>query len=381
MRQRVVQTSKPVIEQRTAEPRQTPTQAPESRQPTQTATNKRPPRKHISKGLLAFLVFGFIVIGFAGSYLMGGATITVYPRFFEPNLNATFTAYKEAPAGELGYEVMTLDATGERQVKATGQEDVKEQAKGTVTIYKSTPGTQRLIKNTRLQDASGKIFRITESVVVPGSTDGTPGSVTADVFADEPGEDYNLAEKTRFTIPGLESDTALFNAIYAENDAAFTGGFVGQKFILDDAQLGAAQESLHEELKQTLLDQLPEKQPSNMILFNDAVTFTYESLPSVAYGEDMATIKEKAILQVPLFKKDDFATYLATATIPSYDGASVRLDKVDAITFTYTNPDILNTNLSSLPNFEFSLKGRPILVYTFDKTKLASDLTGIQRGA
>lgn len=72
--------------------------------------------------VVAILVFLVIVGGgvFA-SALMAGADITVYPRHREPNVNATFTAYRTPQVGELSYEIMTLEAEGERQVTASGK--------------------------------------------------------------------------------------------------------------------------------------------------------------------------------------------------------------------------------------------------------------------
>lgn len=73
--------------------------------------------------LYAFIIF-FIVVGggIIASALTGGADITVYPKHREPVINATYQAYKDAQPGQLPYEIMTLDADGERQVKASGTE-------------------------------------------------------------------------------------------------------------------------------------------------------------------------------------------------------------------------------------------------------------------
>jgi hypothetical protein len=328
--------------------------------------------------LLITLVFG---AGVVASFLMGGAEVTVYPRHWQPNVNAEFSAFKNAPAGELAYEVMTLEQTGERQVAASGQQEVEELATGRITIYKSTPGTQRLIRNTRFSDASGKIFRIDESVVVPGAVDGTPGSIQAPVFADVAGEEYNLAAGTRLTIPGLASDPALFNAMYATNEESFTGGFKGPKFIIDEEQLATARQSLQQELRNALLERLPTERPSNAVLFTDAVAFTYEALPSVAYGDNLATIKERAVLQVPLFEEDEFASYLAAATIPGYEGQPVRINDYSAITFRYVSATTSTSNIANEEGLTFTLAGRPLVVSTYDVGRLTTDLLGAQKTA
>lgn len=338
-------------------------------------------KKRRSVFLVSFVLVGIFAAIVIASFLLRGADIMVEPRFSEPNVNAVFTAYQTPQVGELAYEVLTLEAEGERQVSATGQQNVTEQATGVIEIFKSTPGTQRLIKNTRFESAAGRVYRITESVIVPGAVDGSAGSISAGVFADEAGEEYNAAAGSRFTIPGLESDADLFNAMYAENTEPITGGFDGQKFIIDEAELATAKQALQMELRDALLERLPNEKPAGFTSFDDATAFTYESLPAVEYGENLATIKEKAVLQVPLFKDADFAEYIAAATIPGYEGLPVRIDDTDVFTFSYTGATTSSSNIANNETLEFKLAGRPLIVWTYDAGKLKTDLLGVNRTA
>lgn len=329
--------------------------------------------------IVLLLVFGGIV---GASYLLRGADITVYPRHREPNINAEFTAYATpTEAGQLSYEILTLEAESERQVRASGQQPVSELATGMITIYKSTPGIQRLITNTRFEDAQGQIYRLVDSVVVPGSVDGKAGSIQAEVFASEAGESYNAAAGTRFTIPGLESDADLFNAMYAENQADFTGGFDGMRFIIDEGELATAQQGLREELRDSLLQRLPSEQPAGMLSFTDATAFTYESLPAVEYGDDLATIKEKAILQIPLFDDGALAAFLATAAVPGYEDEPVRIVDHTVLEFAYTSATTSSSNIANDTSLTFELEGRPTLVWVYDAGKLETDLVGANKTA
>ena len=76
-------------------------------------------------------------------------TLTVFPEYREPVVNADFIAYPDRRENSLSYEILTIDDIGERQVQATGEEYVESQAKGVIEIIKTTPGSERLIKNTR----------------------------------------------------------------------------------------------------------------------------------------------------------------------------------------------------------------------------------------
>ena len=333
-------------------------------------------------GLVWALFAGFLVFAgvFVISYLTSGAEVEVFPRHREPNVNAEFTAFRTPQAGELSYEIMSLEADGERQVSATGQEQVTEQATGRITVFKTTPGTQRLIKNTRFETRDGKIYRAVETVVVPGAVDGNPGFIDAEVFADAPGEEYNI-ETGRFTVPGLEDDEALFNAIYAEVASPITGGFNGTKFIIDDTELETAKQALQMELRNALLERVDEEKPAGFVVFEPAVTFTYQTLPAVEYGENLATIKEKARLQIPLFKNEDFAEYIAAATVPGYEGEPVRIDDHTALTFMYVSATTSATDIGNLDSLEFNLAGRPQIIWTYDQGKLATDLLGSSKTA
>lgn len=342
--------------------------------------------KKKSKSVLYAIIIFFVVVGggLLASVLMGGAELTVHPRYREPNVNATFEASATPQPKELAYEVMTLDAVGERQVSATGQEEVKQQALGTILIYnKHQTAPVRLVTNTRFE-SNGLIFRIKDSVVIPGYTkdesgNTVPGVVTAEVFADEVGEQYNIGP-SRFTIPGFAGDPE-FDNLYAESIETFSGGFDGMRFIIDDNELQTAKQALQMELRNSLLERIDAEKPAGLILFPDSVTFNYESLPSVEYGEDLATIKEKVTMRIPLFKEDEFAMFIAAATVPGYEGGDVRISDYSVLTFAYTSATTTSSDISAVDTVSFKLAGRPQIVWEYDGTKLKTDLLNANKTA
>ncbi len=317
--------------------------------------------------------------------LLGGAEITIYPKLRNVSIQANITTYTHPQAEELGYELLTLEASGEKQVKASGKETVSERATGKVFIYntKST-SPQRLIKNTRFESKDGLIFRIQESIEVPGATKDakgniTPGSVVADVFADSTGEQYNLPP-ARFTVPGLKG-TEQYDLVYAESTAGFSGGFEGEKYIIDEAELSTAKQALHLELRDKLLARLKEEQPAGFVVYPAAITFAYDTLPSTEYGESLATIKENARLQVPMFREQEFAKYLAQKSIPEYKGDPVTLTDPSTLAFTYTNATTSSSDIATNESLDITLKGTTQIVWKFDEKKLLSELVGIKKTA
>jgi len=351
------------------------------------ADNQKKSKHYLLVAIVLFLVSVSSAYGIGT--LTAGAEITIYPKVRSMNVNAEFSAYKEKRSGELSYEVLTLEATGERQVKATGQEEVSIQTVGEIEIYKSTPGTERLIKNTRFATADGKIFRIQESVVLPGAlkgADGTlkPGVIRAQVFADEAGEAYNIPAKSKLTVPGFKENnfTELYNAIYAENPVAFSGGFKGPRFIINDEELATAKQALQIELRDTLRAKITNERPANYTLFLDSIAITYNSLPPAQYGDSLVTIKEQAILQIPLFNNDDFASFIAKETIIGYELTDkVRIDNVNSLAFSYSNPATTATNIANLESLTFKVVGQPVIVWTYNEEGLKQALVGKEKTA
>ena len=333
--------------------------------------------------LVAGAVVFFIVAGTLISTLFGGAEVTVYPKNRTTTVQSNFTAYIEPQADQLGYELLTLEASGERQVTASGQEEASERAVGTITIYNEfSTSPQRLIKNTRFESPDGLVFRIEESVEVPGYTEDAegntvPGTITAEVFADATGEEYNLLA-TEFTIPGLEG-TDQYDDMYARSTSPFTGGFEGLRYVIDDAELMNAQNSLHEELRNALLSRLETERPAGFIVYDDAITFAYDSLPATEYGDNLATIKEQARLQVPIWNEAAFASHIAQNTLVGYEGEAVYLEDPSTLSFSFASgtPD----DLATANSLGFSLSGNTRIVWHFDAAQLKADLMGMSKTA
>jgi hypothetical protein len=338
--------------------------------------------KKFRYAVIGGIVLFFLTGSFALSLFLAETTVTVQPIFRDPNVNAEFEAFKERRDNALTYVVLKLDATAEKQVKASGQKQVEEQARGVIEIFKTTPGAERLIKNTRFKSPEGLIFRIEESVVVPGAIekDGklNPGSIRAEVFADTIGEEYNLAANTRFSIPGFEENklTDLFTAMYATNPEPFTGGFNGPQFIVDNTELSTSSQALELELRNKLLERIKNEQPSGFVSFEGSYAFTYTDLPTVSHGADLVTIRKQAVLQVPLFESGHLASFLAAQTVPTYNGNPVRIDSYDGMLFRYSDPTHNSTAIDSLPSLLFTLTGKPRIIWEFNDKQLQKDLAG-----
>ncbi len=344
-------------------------------------------KKHSYRLVTAIAVFLVIVGAAIGVAIhMSKSVVTVFPEFRSPVINNTFTAFPERRTGELSYEILTLTTQGERQVTATGQIPDTQQATGFIEIIKTTPGSERLIKNTRFRSPDGLIFRIQESVVVPGAvTDGSgttvPGTIRAEVFAEEAGDAYNLPAGTRFDIPGFQESglTQLFQTMYAENRTAFTGGFDGLRFEIDEDELNAATQELQLELRDELLERIARERFAGSVYFSDSISISFNSLPPIQSGQELVTLREEATLQVPLFLATDLGSYLAQQAVVTYTGGEVVVDDISALTFAYTDTNLRRQILANEPSLSFTLNGQPLLIWQFDETRLAENLAGLNK--
>jgi hypothetical protein len=347
---------------------------------TQKGTN----RFLISIALFVVIVGGAVTL----SALLGKTELTIYPEYREPNVNAEFTAYPDKRENSLVYTVMTLEAVSESQVKASGQVQVEELATGVIEIIKTTAGAERLIKNTRFRTPEGLVFRIKESAIVPGAVKdesgaSIPGIIQAEVFADDVGENYNLAAGKTFDVPGFkESDlNELYDSITARNPQPFTGGFSGPQFQINDDELSTARQALQIELRDNLLARVNNEKPADFIAFPDAIAITYNQLPAVEYGQDLVTIREQAILQIPLFKAEELGSFLAKEAVATYEGGSVRIDDPSVIKFKYSLATTSSSVIANETSLTFNLTGKPLLIWEYDEVALTKDLAGLPKTA
>ena len=103
---------------------------------------------------------------------------------------------------------------------ASGKKYAEKKATGEVVIYNNfSSSPQTLVATTRLVSSDGKIYRLNNSITVPGAEAPggkiTPSSIRASISADKPGEAYNLSPGVKFRIPGFEGSPK-YDGFYAE---------------------------------------------------------------------------------------------------------------------------------------------------------------------
>lgn len=316
-----------------------------------------------------------VLVAFGAILLSGGTRVTIDPLVTPVSVTGDFSA--TASAGDLPYEVVTVEKTGAKDVKAEGTVQANDPAQGTVTIYNSQDKVQELIKNTRFETPDGLIFRIRDSLKVPPGTAEAPGTLTATVYADAGGATYNIGPST-FTLPGLKG-SALYDKVYAKSTAAMTGGFSGERPSVGQATHDAAVPSIRDGLTKVLEDAVKAEVPEGYVLLPGTVTYSYADLPDSSSGADTVSVQVKGVATAYVFPKNALAKAIAGQTIAAYAGQEVTLRTADTLTFTPAEGQAATED--SGDTLTFNLSGTADIIWVVDEQKIAGAIAGKTRDA
>ncbi|HSE34666.1 MAG TPA: hypothetical protein VLB83_00955 [Candidatus Paceibacterota bacterium] len=325
-----------------------------------------------------------IVTVLVGGEFFARATVTVQPKTYAIVIDQKLSAAKEPNSDALGFSVMAVDLEESMQVPATGSKTVTAKASGKIVIYNNySTKPQRLIKNTRFQSPAGKIYRISESVNIPGqTTEGgktVPGSVEVTVYADEAGPEFN-SDLTDFTIPGLKGDPR-FDAMYARSKTPITGGASGTVSTVSDEDLKRAKDDLRIALETKLRMKARGDIAESQIAFDSGIFVELDpyKVDASAESKDTARVVQTGTIYVILFDRAALTRELAKRQVPGYVGEAVDIENLDAITFrpeTKTGKEAWEAK-----EISFALNGPVRFSWTIDEAKLTTELAGAPRSA
>lgn len=339
-----------------------------------------PPRRTRRRGRGRFWILLIIVVvicaaaGLLLSTVFAGATVTVHARTASVSVPPTLTAQVDAPVGSLAYTPFSVTASATTTVAANGTQQVSIQASGQVTIYNNySSASQRLIANTRLEASDGKIYRIHDSVTVPGISGGQPGSVTVTVYADSPGADYNKSGTTTFTIPGFEGDPQ-YTKFSAQSQGDISGGFVGAQPAVAASDLATAEQQL-----QTQLDQAVRAKanavPDGYTAIPGTLNITFDTVEQTPDGTNQAYLTQTATASGDILRTQDLASIIAAQEVSGYNGEAVGFDKSSAL-----NMQLASSSQPTDQTLTLDLSGTAVLVWQFDPNALTQALIGKPKG-
>lgn len=291
--------------------------------------------------------------------VFASASIDIIPKNQDLEVSMKIIGANEIEKNSVRYEIVKLTKTKTASVPATGEEAVELKASGKITIFNNfSSQPQRLITRTRFETKEGLIYRISESIVVPGKTikNGaeTPGSIEVEVFADEPGEKYNI-KKTDFTIPGFKNDTGRYRNFYARSSTEMAGGFVGKMKTVSPSEKQTALQNIDSEIQIDLEKELQSKVPEELVLLSGSIIYKPKELPSKEESSSVLLSKETTAYALMLNKKD-----LSEKIISEYISSSTDWNnlKSEIIDFSALNITELPSNLENGGKIDLQIKGK-----------------------
>lgn len=313
-----------------------------------------------------------VAAAFGVLYYFANAKVEITPTTVSAAVQSSLTA--AVSDGTLPYEIITAEKLASQSVQSTGTSAVTSSASGTITIYNTQAKAQKLITNTRFATTAGLIFRIHAPVTIPGGTAAKPGSVTATVYADAPGDSYNVGP-TSFTIPGF-AGTPQATQVYARSTSAMAGGASGNVPVVDAATESSTRAALVTALGPELEAELQSKIPSGYTLLPGAATTTYQNLattPSPTTG--MAEIQEQGTITAVVFPNTALARAVAESVSGlDYQGEPLMLQPTSDLKLSATSLPTADAT-----SFTFTLAGTASLAYTVDPAHIAAAVAGKTR--
>ncbi len=318
-------------------------------------------------------IVAVIAISIGALFYFSSAKVEVTPNTVSTAVSGSFAANHSS--ADLSYQVITAQKIASQSVKSSGVKTVNSSASGTLTIYNTQSKSQTLIANTRFATTAGLIFRIHTAITIPAGSTAKPGSITAKVYADKPGDSYNV-DPTSFTIPGF-AGTPQATQVYARSTTAMAGGASGSIPVVDAAIEKEARSALDAALAPDLAASIKAQIPEGYVLLPGATITSYEELtpvPSTTTG--MAEVKEQGTITAVVFPNAALAEAIAASVGGlGYQGEPLTFASTDALLLAAPG----GMPAQDAASFSFTLSGTASLIYTVDPARIAAAVSGKTR--
>ncbi len=342
-------------------------------------------RKIGTRPIIWFLILLLISgVGFGISNYFSSALITIKATTRAVIINSDFTATKDGTLDDLPFKTMSIEEEESRDIPSTLDKKIQKKASGKVIIYNAYSGEQqRLIKNTRLESLDHKIFRIDESVVVPGAKMvngkvGQPGAVEAVVYADVPGKEYNIG-LSDFTIPGFKGDPrySKFTA-RSKPEAPLSGGFSGAVKVPSDEAIVATQEEIKDNLKNTAIEKARAQIPPEVSFFPGSMVLKFEEVPQEFSTDSSMKVVVRAIVTVFFFDTPLLVKKLTEASSLDVQGGEYSVPSMSSLVFSFIDP-VESVVFSDLTKIRFHVAGNILFVGKIDDQNIKTVLIGKEK--
>jgi len=328
--------------------------------------------KSRSKRKWKFILFLILLSGVAygiytWTYVSNSVLITVSPKYKNIDIDDTF----EINVSDL--RIASSTEVAEKTIPKSFPKEISSKANGIIIIYNNySKASQKFVKNTRFKTKDGKIFRITESVIVPGKSGKTPGSIKARVFADTYGAEYNIPPSD-FTIPSLKG-TSKYNSFYAKSVAKMTGGASGTVTTVAPEDVIATKKDLTAQNSEKLSTYVKNiKYPGYISLMNAPIYNHTDNVNDLANGKNNNYILTSHVKVI--FIKDSLLASILTKKVMGSNNLNDDLNQLrlnDASLLKFTLPN--NINLQQNATMTILISGKAQIVWDYNSETIKSIL-------
>ena len=326
------------------------------------------------KSIFSYLFFFGIVflLYYALTYVFDSATVMVTPNYKDVTIPAATLTLGDK--GAVPYELATNEAIKTKSLPKTTTTTVDKKASGDITIYNNySTAPQRLVKFTRFESPNKKIYKIVDSVTIPGKSGSTPGQINVKVVAESEGADYNV-DTVSFTIPGFKGKEQ-FTQIYAKTFSAILGGSSGSKAIVAITDLNATKDELAKSLRESIKKDFSVKTYDKHVPLFDSVTVTITDNSDAVLRGDTDTYSAKAVGSMAVVEESLLSKFVLASVGDVDKNIKYRFFPSNNLTFIMSN----ETPLLGSSTLSFIASGNARVVWSTDYINLQDRLIAKSR--
>ena len=344
--------------------------------------NINPIRKeklHKRTGLI-FILSGVIMLFVVLFLFLGSAKIIIQPQREKIDFDTTVSISSNYPqtdfaAKKIAGQFLSYNAEISKDFVATGEKEVARKARGEITVFNNINSEpQALVATTRFESSKGLIFRTPRPITIPGAKlvngKSVPGTITVEVIADKPGQEYNI-NADQFTIPGFKG-TPKFEGFHAESSKPMTGGIVGLTKVVTEKDFNDAKDQVTKEALAKSLENLKAK--TNGLKITEPVVNQIVSLKSTAEIDDAAegfAIVAVAEAKTIGFQETDIVGLIDASS--NKNGRYLLLENTLEKTYSEPKLDLDKKTLS----LKISAKGE--IAAKIDEEKIIKEMLGMKK--
>jgi len=337
---------------------------------------KKKPKKKRS-GLIKILIIALLVVLIGGGFIwaytsLGRADIKlkIDQEPIEEQVIVTANLDSGHHIGSFKAELVEEIASAQAKFDATGRKEVGGSASGEITVYNYwSSDPQPLVKTTRfIHNSTGKLFRTTETVSVPGTRvvegETVPGTITVNIRADKIGSSYNVGPG-QFRIPGLPS--AKQEKIYGRTDSGLSGGYEKEILVVSQEDYDQAKAELSGELDKEINSKIDNRLTEGQIILEEKSEEILEESASPDIGQEAGSFRLslKKRLKVLIYSQKDYLQAVKEKVDSNLSGDSELLrDNLES------GIEVVNINLE-LENRQAKIK---VKVSGFTVAKIDQDI-------